>query len=399
LKLLNEVVIVSVARTPIGSFNGGLSSVKATTLGSIAIRGALSKIQLDPSHVEEVMMGCVLQANLGQAPARQAALGAGLPESVVCTTVNKVCASGMKALAMATQSIQTGNAECIVVGGMESMSQTPYYIDGCRKGMPFGNNVLVDGVNRDGLLNAYDQTPMGISAEATAKKYSVTREQQDEYAINTFKRAAAAWKEHLFDSEIVPVEVTDKKGNITLIAEDETYKVAQFDKIPKLKPSFLATNGTVTAASSSPLSDGAAAIIVMSAQKAKSLNITPLARILSTADAEQAPEWFTTSPSIAMPKAIHKAGLSLNDVDYFEINEAFAVVALANMQIMGFNADQKHRTNYYGGAVALGHPLGCSGARIVCTLLSVLRNQNGKIGCAGICNGGGGASAVVIEKL
>lgn len=394
---MDEVVIVSYARTPMGSFNGSLASVSATDLGAAAVRGALTKIQLNSEHVEELIMGCVLQANLGQAPAKQVARAAGLPDSVVCSVVNKVCASGMKALAMATNAIKCGQAECIIVGGMENMSQVPFYVPEARKGLSYGDKTLVDGIARDGLKDAYNQEPMGIAAELCAATHGLTREAQDAYAIESFTRATNAWANGWFHGEIVPVEVKDRRGNKTLVTEDDTYKNAQFDKIPKLKPCFKA-DGTVTAATSSPLSDGACAMILMTMRKATALHLRPLARVLATADAEQDPDWFTTSPAYAIPKAIHRAQLTIDQMDYFEINEAFAAVALANMKLMDITA-RKDRVNAFGGAVALGHPLGCSGARIVITLMNVLQHFHGRFGAAGICNGGGGASAVVIENL
>lgn len=398
---MNEVVIVSSVRTPIGSFNGSLSSVPATELGSIAIRGALEKINLNPIHVEEVFMGCVLQANLGQAPSRQAALGAGLPLGVSCTTVNKVCASSMKAISFAMQAIQTGNAECIVAGGMENMSQVPFYMTSTNKNARHGGPQMVDGTARDGLSDAYDNSSMGIAAELCAETHNISREQQDAFAIASAKRAISAWEENKTTDEVIPVAVKDKKGNVSMVTRDDfMLKGPLYDKIPKLRPCFK-DNGTVTAANSSSISDGACAIVLMSASKAAELGIAPLARVLACADAAQAPEWFTTAPSLAVPKAVSRAGLSMEDIDFFEVNEAFAVVALANTKILHDGCAQvtSDRVNMHGGAVAIGHPLGVSGGRVVVTLLNVLSQNGGRYGAAGICNGGGGASAIVIERL
>lgn len=390
---MKEVYIVSAVRTAMGSFGGSLASVSATKLGAAAIKGALDKIKLDPTEVQEVYMGSVLQANLGQAPARQAAKFAGLPDQVNCTTVNKVCASGMKSIMLGAQSIMLGDADVVVVGGMENMSQVPYYIETARWGGKYGNSTLIDGLAKDGLTDVYHNYPMGNAAELCAKEYKITREQQDAFAIESYKRSAAAWAAGKFKDEVVPVTISTKKGDIEF-AEDEEYKNVMFDKIPSLKPVFV-KDGTVTAANASTMNDGAAALILMSKEKADALGIKPIAKIKSYADAEQAPEWFTTTPSKAVPKAVTKAGLSIGDIEYFELNEAFSVVGLANCQIMHLNAD---KVNVNGGAVSLGHPLGCSGARIIVTLIHVLKQNKAKYGAAGICNGGGGASAMVIEN-
>ena len=391
---MKDVVIVSAVRTAMGSFGGSLASVSATQLGAAAIKGALEKINLDPKLVDDVYMGSVMQANLGQAPARQAAKFAGLPDSVNCTTVNKVCASGMKAISMGAQSIMLGDAEVVVVGGMESMSNVPFYSENTRWGAKYGNVSLIDGLAKDGLTDVYANYPMGNCAETCARDMNFTREQQDAFAVQSYKRSAAAWAAGKFKDEVVPVTVKTKKGDV-VFAEDEEYKNVNFEKIPGLKPVF-AKEGTVTAANASTMNDGAAALILMSAEKAKALGLTPLAKISGYADAEQAPEWFTTSPSLAVPKAVQKAGLEMNDISYFELNEAFAVVGLANIKLMNLDAS---KVNVNGGAVSLGHPLGCSGARIIVTLLNVLKQNNAKYGAAGICNGGGGASAMVIERI
>jgi len=389
-----EVVIVSAVRTPIGSFGGALADVPATQLGATAVRGAVERAGVDPKLVSEVYMGSVLQANLGQAPARQAARFAGLPDEVQCTTVNKVCASGMKATMLATQSILLGDNEVMVAGGMESMSGTPYYLDKARYGYRFGHGQLIDGISKDGLTDVYHQTAMGVSAELCAAKYGITREQQDAFAIESYKRSAAAWAAGRFKDEVVPVTVKGRKGDV-VVQEDEEYKAVSFDKIPGLKPVFQ-KDGTVTAANASTINDGAAALLLMSAEKARSLGVKPLARVCSYADAEQAPEWFTTTPAKAVPRAVEKAGLKMSDIGYFEINEAFSVVSLANIRLMELDPA---KVNVNGGAVSLGHPLGCSGARILVTLLNVLRQNGARYGAAGICNGGGGASAMVLEAL
>lgn len=388
-----SVVIVSAARTPIGSFLGSLSTVTATKLGSVAIKGALDKIKLDASKVQEVYMGNVVQAGVGQAPARQAALGAGIPESVPCTTVNKVCASGMKAVINGAQAIALGDADIVVAGGMENMSLIPHYVH-MRNGQKFGPAKMEDGMQKDGLVDAYDQNAMGTCADLCATEYEFSREDQDAYAIQSYERSAKAWSEGKFANEVVPVEVPQRRGEPVVVSEDEEYKNVRMEKIPSLRPAFT-KDGTVTAANASTINDGAGAVVLMSAEKAKELGLTPLATIKSYADAAQEPKWFTTAPAKALPKALDKAGITIDDVDYFELNEAFSVVGLANMKILGID-DTK--TNVNGGAVSLGHPLGCSGVRILITLLSVLEQNNAKIGAAGICNGGGGASAIVVER-
>ena len=389
-----KVVIVSAVRTPIGSFMGALSSVPATQLGATAIKGALSKINLDVNLVDEVIMGNVVQAGNGQAPARQAALAAGLSNNVPCTTINKVCASGMKAVMQGAQAIMAGDAEVVVAGGMENMSLIPHYVH-MRNGVKFGPTTLVDGMQRDGLVDAYDNQAMGTCADLCASEYKISREEQDNYAIQSYERSAKAWEAGNFDSEIVPVEVPQRRGDALIVSKDEEYTNVKLEKIPALNPVF-SKDGTVTAANASTINDGAAALVLMSEEKAKSLGLTPLAYIKSYADAAQEPKWFTTSPAKALPKALDKAGISIGDVDYFEFNEAFAVVGLANAKILGLNED---KINVNGGAVSLGHPLGCSGARIIVTLINVLSQNNAKIGAAAICNGGGGASAIVIERV
>jgi acetyl-CoA C-acetyltransferase len=388
-----KVVIVSAVRTPIGSFMGGLSSVPAPQLGAIAIKGALSKINLDPNLVDEVLMGNVVQAGVGQAPARQAALLAGLPNTVIATTINKVCASGMKAVMQGAQSIMTGDAEIIIAGGMENMSLIPHYIH-LRNGYKFGPASMIDGMQRDGLSDAYDNSAMGVSADLCASEYKITREEQDAFAVQSYERSAKAWETGKFDTEVVPVEVPQRRGEPIVISKDEEFSNVKLDKIPTLNPAFT-KDGTVTAANASTINDGAAAVILMSEEKAIELGLKPLAYIRSYADAAQEPKWFTTTPSKAIPKALEKAGLSVGDVDYFEFNEAFAVVGLANSKILGLDAA---KVNVNGGAVSLGHPLGCSGVRIIVTLINVLEQNNAKIGAAAICNGGGGASAIVIER-
>lgn len=391
---MEEVYIISAVRTPIGSYGGSLAGLTAIELGSQAIRGALVKARIAATEVQEVYMGNVLSANLGQAPARQAALGAGIPSSVPCTTVNKVCASGMKAVMIAAQSIMTGQQDVIVAGGMESMSNVPYYIPKGRFGYKYGNGELIDGLAKDGLHEVYYDFPMGNCAENTAREMGISREEQDEYAIQSYQRAANAWERGLFKDEVIPVEVKDKKGS-SFIQEDEEFKKVIFDKIPALKPVFQ-QDGTVTAANASTMNDGATALVLMSKTKAISLGLAPQARIRGFADIAQDPIWFTTAPALAIPKAIDKAGLSPGDIDYYEINEAFAAVAIANQRTLGLPME---RLNVYGGAVALGHPLGCSGARILATLNTVLTAEKGRYGVAAVCNGGGGASAVVIEKV
>jgi len=391
---MKEVYIVSAVRTPMGSFGGTLAGISATKLGAAAIKGALDRIKLDGNLVNEVFMGSVLQANLGQAPARQAAKYAGLPDHVSATTINKVCASGMKAISLAAQSIMLGDNDIVIAGGMESMSQVPFYLDSTRWGAKYGNGITIDGLAKDGLVDVYSNQPMGNCAEICAKDMHFTREQQDEFAINSYKKAAAAWANGNFKEEVIPVTVKTKKGDIEF-SEDEEYKNVNFDKIPTLKAVFI-KDGTVTAANASTMNDGAAALILMSKEKADELGIKPLAKIKGYADAEQSPEWFTTSPSLAIPKAVKKAGLNMNDVDYYELHEAFSVVGLANIKLMNLNPA---KVNVNGGAVSLGHPLGASGARIIVTLINVLKQNKGKFGAAGACNGGGGASALVIENV
>ncbi len=392
---MKEVYIVSAVRTPIGSFGGALSSVGATKLGATAVKEAVKRAGINPEQVDELFMGCVLQANLGQAPARQTAIFAGLPNTVPCTTVNKVCASGLKATMLAAQSIMLGDNDIVVSGGMENMSQTPYYLDNGRYGYKYGHGQTIDGIVKDGLTDVYHNNLMGNSAELCATKYEISREEQDAHAIDSYKRAAAAWDAGKFDAEIVPVEVVGRKGDVTLVNKDEEYKNVFFEKIPDLRPVFQ-KDGTVTAANASSINDGAAALVLMSADKAKELGIKPLAVIRGYADAAQEPEWFTTAPAKALPKAFAKAGVSKDDIDFFEINEAFSVVSVANNKILGLDPA---KVNVNGGAVALGHPLGCSGARILVTLVHVLQQNNGRLGAAGICNGGGGASAIVIERI
>lgn len=390
---MKKVVIVAAVRTPIGSFMGALSSVPATKLGATAIKGALNKINLDPKYVDEVLMGNVVQAGNGQAPARQAAIYAGIPDSVPCTTINKVCASGMKAVMQGAQSIMCGDAEVVIAGGMENMSLIPHYVH-MRNGVKFGPTTLVDGIQRDGLVDAYDNQAMGTCADLCASEYKITREEQDNFAIQSYKRSTEAWENGKFDSEIVPVEVPQRRGDAIIVSKDEEFTNVKIDKIPTLSPVFT-KDGTVTAANASTINDGAAALILMSEEKATSLGLKPLAYIKSYADAAQEPKWFTTAPAKALPKAIEKAGLKINDIDFFEFNEAFSVVGLANAKILGLKEDN---INVNGGAVSLGHPLGCSGARIIVTLINVLEQNNAKLGAAAICNGGGGASAIVIER-
>ena len=389
-----KVVIVSAVRTPIGSFMGGLSTVTAPRLGAVAIKGALDKINLDPELVDEVYMGNVVQAGTGQAPARQAAIFAGLSEKVACTTINKVCASGMKAVMLGAQSIQCGDAEIVVAGGMENMSLIPHYIN-LRSGTKFGPATMVDGMQKDGLTDAYDNNAMGVCADLCATEYNFSREDQDNFAIQSYERSAKAWEAGKFDNEIVPVPVQQRKGAPILVSKDEEFTNVKLDKIPSLNPVFT-KDGTVTAANASTINDGAAAVILMSEEKALALGLKPLAYIKGYADAAQEPKWFTTSPAKALPKALDKAGITIDAVDYFEFNEAFAVVGLANAKILGLAND---KVNVNGGAVSLGHPLGCSGVRIIVTLLNVLEQNNAKTGAAAICNGGGGASAIVIEKI
>ena len=390
---MKKVVIVSAVRTPIGSFMGALSSVPAPQLGAIAIKGALNKINLDPALVNEVYMGNVVQAGVGQAPARQAAIFAGLPNEVACTTINKVCASGMKSVMLAAQSIMCGDAEIVVAGGMENMSMIPHYVH-LRNGVKFGPTTMVDGMQKDGLQDAYDGSAMGVCADICASEYKITREDQDNFAIQSYERSAKAWDAGKFDNEIVPVPVPQRKGDPIMVTKDEEYTNVKLDRIPTLNAVFT-KDGTVTAANASTINDGAAAMVLMSEEKALAMGLKPLAYIKGYADAAQEPKWFTTTPSKAIPKALEKAGLTISDVDFYEFNEAFAVVGLANAQILGLDND---KINVNGGAVSLGHPLGCSGARIIVTLINVLEQNNAKIGAAAICNGGGGASAIVIER-
>lgn len=392
---MKEVYIVSAVRTPMGAFGGSLKDVSATHLGAVAIKEAVSRAGIEPSQVQEVLMGCVMQGGLGQAPARQAAKFAGLPDSTICTTVNKVCASGMKAIMQAAQSIMLGDADVVVAGGMESMSNVPFYNKNLRWGNKYGNITLEDGIVKDGLLDVYHNYPMGNAAELCAKELNISREAQDEFAITSYKRSQAAWEEGKFDNEIAKVEIPQRSGDPKVIDKDEEPYNVKFEKIPTLKPVFI-KDGTVTAANASTMNDGASAVVLVSKEKAEELGLKPLAKICSYADAEQAPEWFTTSPSLVVPKAVAKAGLTMEQIEYFELNEAFAVVGLANMQKM--NLDPA-KVNVNGGAVSLGHPLGSSGCRIVVTLINVLTQNNAKYGAVGICNGGGGGSSIVIERL
>lgn len=388
-----KVVIVSAARTPIGSFLGSLSTVPATVLGATAIKGALDKISLDANLVDEVLMGNVVQAGEGQAPARQAALKAGLSKEVACTTINKVCASGMKAIMQGTQAIMAGDAEIVVAGGMENMSMIPHYVH-MRNGNKFGPATIIDGLQNDGLVDAYDNNAMGVSADLCASTHNISREDQDNFAIKSYERSAKAWDAGKFDNEIVPVSVPQRRGDAIVVSKDEEYTNVKLDKITSLRPAFT-KEGTVTAANASTINDGAAAVVLMSEEKALSLGLKPLAYIKGYADAAQEPEWFTTAPAKALPKALKKANIAIEDVDFFEFNEAFSVVGIANTKLLNINPE---KVNVNGGAVSLGHPLGCSGARIIVTLLSVLEQNNAKIGAAAICNGGGGASALVIER-
>ena len=389
-----EVVIVSVARTPIGSFMGSLSKISAPKLGAIAIKGALDKINLNPELIDEVFMGNVVSAGVGQAPARQAAIFAGIPDTVPCTTINKVCSSGMKSVMLAAQSISLGDTEIVVAGGMENMSLIPHYLHG-RQGTKFGPTTLEDGMQKDGLVDVYEKVAMGVCADACATKYGFSREDQDAYAIQSYQRSSEAWKLGKFSDEIIPVEIPQRKGAPVLMTEDEEYKNVKMEKIPSLRAAF-SKEGTVTAANASTINDGGAALILMSAEKAIELKLTPIAKIKSFADAAHEPEWFTTAPSKAIPKALSKANITIDDVDYFELNEAFSVVGLANMKILNLINE---RVNVNGGAVSLGHPLGVSGARIIIALTSILKQNNAKIGAAGICNGGGGASAMILESI
>lgn len=392
---MKEVYILSAVRTPIGSFGGSLAGVSAVTLGGIAVKGALQKAGVEPGMVQEVFMGNVISAGLGQAPATQVAAAAGLGFEIPCTIVNKVCASGMKAVMLGAQSIMLGQNDVVVAGGMESMSNIPYYLLKARYGYKYGNGELIDGLQYDGLTDVYNHCAMGVCADNTAKEMRITREDQDNYAINSYKRAAECWKAGKFRDEVVPVEIKDRKGNVTLFEEDEEYRNVNFDKIPGLKAVFT-KDGTVTAANASTINDGASALVLMSKEKATALGLRPLAKIRGFADAAQDPMWFTTTPSLAIPKAMKHAGVDKKDVGFYEINEAFSAVAIANNLKLGLDAG---KVNVNGGAVALGHPLGASGARIMTTLINVLKQQNANVGVAGICNGGGGASAIVLEKL
>jgi len=393
MKSPKDIVIVSFARTPIGSFNGSLSKIPAPRLGAIAIQGALKKINLKPELVDEVYMGNVLQAGVGQAPARQASIFAGIPDSVPATTVNKVCASGMKAVSMAAQAIKAGDAEIMVAGGMENMSMAPHYLNG-RNGQKLGDIKLKDGLILDGLTDVYSQQHMGVFADLCATKYDISREDQDAYAVKSYLRSAEAWKNNIFENEVVPVEIPQRKGDPVIFKEDEEYKNVRFEKIPQLRPVFT-KDGTVTAANASTINDGGAALVITTRAKAEELGLKPLAKIVSYADAAQDPKWFTTAPAKAIPKALDKAGLSIDDIDFFELNEAFSVVSLVNEELLKLDPE---KCNIYGGAVSLGHPLGVSGARIIMALINALKRNNGKYGAAGICNGGGGAGAMIIEN-
>ena len=390
-----EVYIIAAVRTPIGSFGGSLSSISATALGGIAIKGALEKAGLSKDLIDEVIMGSVIQAGLGQAPARQAAKAAGLPDKVICTTINKVCASGMKSIAIAAQNIMLGDADIIIAGGMESMSNVPFYNTTQRWGNKYGDIIMQDGLAKDGLVDVYDKVAMGNFADTCATKYNVSREAQDTFAVNSYKKAQQAMENGWFKDEIVPVEIPQKKGAAIIVDKDEEPSKVNFDKLPQLNPAF-SKEGTVTAANASTMNDGAAAVVLMSAEKAKELGIKPIAIIKSFADAEQDPKWFTTSPSLALPKALQKANLTINDIHFFEFNEAFSVVGIVNTEILKIDPA---KVNIHGGAVALGHPLGCSGARIIVSLVHILKKHKAKYGAAAICNGGGGASAMVIEFL
>jgi acetyl-CoA C-acetyltransferase len=392
---MKEVVIVSAVRTPIGSFSGFFSSVSATKLGGYAIKGAIEKAGINKDIIDEVFMGNVLQANLGQAPARQASIEAGLSNKIPCTTINKVCSSGMKSIMLGAQSIQTGDNDVVVVGGMENMSLVPHYLQKSRIGQKLGDMKLTDGLVKDGLTDVYNNTHMGICAETCAQEMNFSREEQDLFAINSYKKSAKAWEEDRFKNEIISVEIPQRKGENLIINEDEEYKKVKLDKIPNLRPVFL-KDGTITSANASTINDGASALILMSLDKAIELNLHPIAKIISYADAAQEPEWFTTAPSQAIPKALSKGNIQKSDVDFFELNEAFSVVGLANIKLLDINSDI---VNVNGGAVSLGHPLGSSGSRIVVTLINILKQRSGKIGVAGICNGGGGASAIVIESI
>lgn len=390
-----EVYIVSAVRTPLGSFGGVFANVSATDLGATAIKGALEKAKINPNNINEVFMGNVCSANLGQAPARQAALAAGIPDTVPCSTINKVCSSGAKSIMLGAQSILLGHSDLIVAGGMENMSAVPFYIPKARYGYKYGNSELIDGLHKDGLLDPYNEISMGVFADKTAKKYNISRQEQDDYAVRSYKKSILANESGIFANEIVGVSVTQRKGESILIIEDEEYKSVKFEKIPQLRAAF-SENGTVTAANSSTINDGASTLILASGEAIEKHNLNPVAKILSFADASQAPEWFTTAPTKAAPKALGMLKMSTSDVDYFEVNEAFSVVPLAFNKILDININ---KVNVHGGAVSMGHPLGASGARIVTTLINVLQTKNAKIGCAAICNGGGGASSIVIERL
>jgi acetyl-CoA C-acetyltransferase len=392
---MKEVVIVSAVRTPMGSFNGIFASTPATTLGACAIKGAIDKAGIDKDKIDEVFMGNVLQANLGQAPARQAAMEAGLSNTIPCTTINKVCSSGMKSIMIAAQSISCGDNDIVIAGGMENMSLVPHYLNNSRKGQKLGDMKLTDGLVKDGLTDVYNKTHMGLCAETCASEMNFSREEQDLFAINSYKKSAKSWKENKFSDEIVSVEIPQRKGDNIIVNEDEEFKKVNIEKIPNLRPVF-SKEGTITAANASTINDGASALILMSLEKAEELKLRPIAKIISYADAAQEPEWFTTAPSQAIPKALKKAKLTKSDVDYYELNEAFSVVGLANIKLLEI---ESKNVNVNGGAVSLGHPLGSSGSRIVVTLINVLKQNNGKIGVAGICNGGGGASAIVIESV
>ena len=392
---MKEVVIVSAVRTPMGSFGGSLASISATKLGGIAIDGALKKINLDPNFIDEVYMGNVLQANLGQAPARQAAIFANLNENTPCTTINKVCSSGMKSIMLAVQSIICGDNDIVIAGGMENMSAVPHYLNNSRKGTKLGDIKLTDGLVKDGLTDVYNKTHMGNCAEICAREMNFSREDQDNFAIESYKKSTNAWKNGKFNNEIIPVQIPQRKGDPIIMSEDEEFRNVNLEKIPKLRPVF-EKDGTITAANASTINDGAAALILMSLEKANELNIKPLAKVKSYADAAHKPEWFTTAPEKAINKALDNANINIDNIDYFELNEAFSVVGLANIKKLNLD---KNIVNINGGAVSLGHPLGCSGARIVVTLINVLLQNNGKIGAAGICNGGGGASAIIVELI
>jgi acetyl-CoA C-acetyltransferase len=389
------VYIISAVRTPLGSFGGALKDVPATELGAVAIRAAIKKAAIDPQVIDELLMGCVLQANLGQAPARQAAKAAGLPDKVICTTINKVCASGMKAIAQAVQSILLGDSDVVIAGGMENMSSVPFYMANLRWGNKYGDVSAIDGLSKDGLTDCYSKFAMGCAADICAAENKISREEQDAFAIESYKRSQAAWDNGKFTEEVIPVEIPSRKGDPIIVSKDEEPWNVKFEKIASLKPAF-GKEGTVTAANASTMNDGAAALVIMSKEKAEELGVKPIAIIRSYADAEQEPTWFTTTPSIAVPKAVAKAGLKMEDVDYVELNEAFSVVGIINSKMMQL---EPGKVNVNGGAVSIGHPLGCSGARIIVTLINVLKQNKGKIGAAGICNGGGGASAMVIENV